>query len=102
MVTWKLPLFQLAAQFPRVPLGFNVETATIVHLLGDPVDSMMSVLLTLAMCRSRAHQAQEECKAAGIGERPCDYAFTWKALALIMVSYDDCGKSDQVESFCED
>jgi hypothetical protein len=102
IVTWKLPLFQLAVQFPRVPLGFNVETATVVHLLGDPIDSMTSVLFTLAICRSRARLAKETCKDAGIQENHREYAFTWKALALIMVSYDECGKSHQVHGFCRD
>jgi hypothetical protein len=101
-VTWKLPLFQLAVQFPRVPLGFNVETATIVHLLGDPIDTMTSVLFTLATCRSRARLAKETCNDAGMHENHRNYAFTWKALALIMVSYDECGKSHQVQGFCRD
>ncbi|KAK7190822.1 hypothetical protein PSPO01_02985 [Paraphaeosphaeria sporulosa] len=102
IVTWKLPLFQLAVQFPRVPLGFNVETATVIHLLGDPVDSLMSVLFTLATCHSRACLAKEICKESGLKEDDRDYVFTWKALALVMVSYDGCGKSYQVQGFCRD
>lgn len=102
IVTWKLPLFQLAVQFPRVPLGFSVETATIIHLLGDPVDSMASVLYTLATCCSRARLAKVTCGKAGIQEKHRDYEYTWKALALIMVSYDECSKSDQVQDFYED
>lgn len=102
IVTWKLPLFQLAVQFPRVPLGFNVETATIIHLLGDPVDSMTSLLYTLAIGRSRASLAKTTCEEAGITGKDLELEFTWKALALIMVSYDECGKSDQVQGFCRD
>ncbi|KAF1973167.1 hypothetical protein BU23DRAFT_640840 [Bimuria novae-zelandiae CBS 107.79] len=102
IVTWKLPLFQLAVQFPRVPLGFNVETATILHLLGDPVDSMTSLLCTLAISNCRARLAKATCKDVGITEEERKYEFTWKALALIMVSYDECGKSDQVQGFCRD
>ncbi|KAL5438409.1 hypothetical protein PMIN05_005771 [Paraphaeosphaeria minitans] len=101
IVTWKLPLIQLAVQFPRVPLGFNVEAATVLHLLGDPVDSLTSVLFTLATCHSRARLAKETCNEAGLKENDRDYAFTWKALALVMVSYDECGKSYQVQGFSD-
>lgn len=59
IVTWKLPLFQLVAQFSRPPLGWKVETATMVHLLGDPIDSMASLILTLALCNSRASLAKK-------------------------------------------
>lgn len=99
IVTWKLPLFQLAVQFPRAPLGFHVETATVVHLLGDPIDSIVCALMTLAMCQSRADSAKRISKAHGIGEEHPEYARTWKSLALMMVSYDECGKSDAVEEF---
>ena len=102
IVTWKLPLFQLAVQFPRAPLGFNIETATILHLLGDPIDSITSLLLTLAMCRSKAHRAKDMCKAVRIQEEHPEYTRTWKALALIMVSYNECGEFDTVEPFCKE
>lgn len=102
IVTWKMPLFQLVAQFPRPPLGFAVESIAIVHLLGDPVDSMVSMLLTLAMCRSRATLAKEVCKAARIQPTDAEYDRTWKGLAIMLVSYDDCGKSEDVEGFCEE
>lgn len=102
IVTWKLPLFQLAVQFPRVPLGFDVETATVLHLLGDPMDSMACVLFTLASCHSRARLAKNICEDAGLRQENPVFSSTWKALALIMVSYDECGKSEQVEDFCRE
>lgn len=101
-MTWKLPLFQLAVQFPRVPLGFSVETATIIHLLGDPVDSITSVLFTLALCHSRTQLAKSTCEEAGIQKTHPEYATTWKALSLLMISYDECGKSYQVQGLCRD
>ena len=102
IVTWKLPLFQLVAQFPRPPLGLAVESLTIVHLLGDPVDSMMSMLVTLAMCRSRAALAKKVCAAANIQTTDAEYDRIWKGLAITLVSYDDCGKSEDIVGFCEE
>ena len=100
IVTWKLPLSQLVAQFPRPPLGLSIETATIAHLLGDPVDSIASMLLTYAICQSRADLAKKICKRSGIPASDPEFERTWKALAMIIISYDDCGLSDEVEKFC--
>ncbi|KAF2677268.1 hypothetical protein K458DRAFT_163206 [Lentithecium fluviatile CBS 122367] len=102
IVTWKLPLFQLVSQFPRPPLGFAVESAIIAHLLGDPVDSVMSMLLTLSMCQSRAALAKETCVAANVELIDEEYERTWKGLAIILVSYDECGKSEEVAELCEE
>ena len=95
IVTWKIPLFQLLSLFPRPPLGWKVEVATLAHLLGDPIDSLMSMILTLALCSSRAKRAKFVCKEARILPSGEDYERTWKALAMIMISYDECGKSDE-------
>lgn len=101
-MTWKLPLFQLVSRFPRPPLGFSVEVATILHLLGDPVDSVMSMLLTLSICRSTVELAKKTCSKVKMDAADPDYDRTWKALALFMVSYDDCGKAESVGQFCRD
>jgi hypothetical protein len=101
IVIWKLPLFQLIAQFPRPPLGLGVEAATIIHLLGDPIDSMASMMLTLAMCSWRVVLAKKLCSDVGIKPSHPEYHRTWKALALIMVSYDECGRPEKVDDFRE-
>ncbi|CAI6338279.1 unnamed protein product [Periconia digitata] len=95
IVTWKLPLFQLVGQFPRSPLGFRVETATIFHVLGDPIDSIVSMFVTLAICHTRVEAAKKLCLKAKISPSSPEYASTWKRLAIIMVAYDDCGKGDE-------
>ncbi|KAF2635829.1 hypothetical protein P280DRAFT_510845 [Massarina eburnea CBS 473.64] len=100
IVTWKLPLFQLVGQFPRAPLGLSVEIATYLHVMGDPLDSITSMLLTLSMCRSRVELAKYVCQTAGIDETSPEFPQTWKRLAIIMVSYDECGKSDEALGFC--
>jgi hypothetical protein len=100
LVTWKLPLFQLISQFPRPPLGFGVETATLAHLLGNPLNSLVSMLLTLALCKSRAALAKDLCLGGRIEVMdPEAYHRTWKALAIIMVSYEECGTTEKVEDF---
>lgn len=102
IATWKLPLFQLVAQFTRAPLGFAVESATLFHLLGDPLDSMTSMLATLSVCLFRTKMAKETCARAGILPSHATYHRTWKVLAIIMVSYDECGRSERAEHVCND
>jgi len=53
------------------------------HLLGDPIDTISSLLYTLAACQSRAEMLRKK----GIPDQD------WKNLALIMDSYDECGNS---------
>jgi hypothetical protein len=101
IVVWKLPLLQLMSQLPRPPLGPSVETGIMMHLLGDPIDSVASILLSLEMCQRRARQAKDLCMASVMKHDHADYARTWKGLALIMVSYDECGASAKVGDFCD-
>ncbi|KAH8896216.1 hypothetical protein GQ53DRAFT_803762 [Thozetella sp. PMI_491] len=49
---WKLPLVQLLMLFPRPPHGTMIELFSIVHLMGDPVDtSPSSRVLYCPFCR---------------------------------------------------
>jgi hypothetical protein len=98
IVVWKLPLLQLISQFPRPPLGPSVETGVMMHLLGDPIDSVASMLVTLAVCQQRAKQAKELC---GLPEGDPAYTKAWKGLAIIMVSYDECGLSGKIANFAQ-
>lgn len=79
VLVWKLPLFQLIAQIPRPPLGIAVECFSIIHLLGDPVDSLWSLLHKLMMCQKHAQQWRSQWSDAQI----------WKTSALIEISYDE-------------
>jgi hypothetical protein len=99
IVVWKLPLFQLVSQFPRPPLGPSVETGVMMHLLGDPIDSITSMFVSLAICQERAQRAKNLC---GLRRDDPDFSKTWKGLAIIMVSYDECGLSGKVDSFAQD
>ncbi|KAF2117639.1 hypothetical protein BDV96DRAFT_643991 [Lophiotrema nucula] len=102
IVTWKLPLAQLVAQFPRPPLGFAVETLTMIHLLGDPIDSVTSMLVTFKKCDARVKEAKKACSDVEIEPQHPEYDRTWKALAIIMVSYDECGKPENGDAVCSD
>ncbi|KAF2740632.1 hypothetical protein EJ04DRAFT_507657 [Polyplosphaeria fusca] len=93
--TWKLPLVQLISQLPKAPLGYAVESATITHLLGDPIDSLAATLVTLAQCQARAKLAQNACGIVGLRQGNAEYDRAWKALSIIMVSYDECGRQDK-------
>lgn len=99
IVVWKLPLLQLLSQFPRPPLGSYVETGVMMHLLGDPIDSVSNILLTLAICQARAGRAKVICRETGTPDGHPDYEKTWKGVALIMVSYDECGLSERIDDF---
>ncbi|KAH7084854.1 hypothetical protein BKA63DRAFT_4313 [Paraphoma chrysanthemicola] len=101
IVVWKLPLLQLLSQFPRPPLGPWVETGVMMHLLGDPIDSVTCMFLTLANCQRRARRAKSLSVETGIGTTHPDYTRTWKELAIIMVSYDECGTPEKVDVFLE-
>jgi hypothetical protein len=99
IVVWKLPLLQLISQFPRPPLGPSVETGIMMHLLGDPMDSITSIFVSLAICQERAQRAKDLC---GLRQDDPDFSKTWKGLAIIMVSYDECGLSGKVDNFAQD
>jgi hypothetical protein len=101
LVVWKLPLLQLVSQFPRPPLGWKVETAVMLHLLGDPIDSIGSMLLTLVICRAKANKAKELCNDAGMKSTHAEYHRTWKQLAIILVSYGECGASAKADNFAQ-
>jgi hypothetical protein len=100
IAVWKVPLLQLLSQFPRPPLGPSVEMAVMLHLLGDPIHSVSSLLLSFSECQKRSKQAKGLCIATKMNEDDPDYQKTWKGLAIVMVSYDECGISEKVNDFC--
>jgi hypothetical protein len=65
-------------------LSTKVEFFVFLHLVGDPVDTIASLLYTLAVCQSRA----ESLRKQGMPDQD------WKMLTLIMVSYDECGNNE--------
>lgn len=48
LIDYKLPLLVLILQLPRAPLGWRIESFTLLHLVGNPVASIASLLYTLS------------------------------------------------------
>ena len=89
LTTWKFPLFQLVATFPRPPLSFSVECFVIIHLLGDPVDTIKNLLAKMSSCQTIARHWRAECEK--LLEKPPgeDEDRDWKALALLTDAYGE-------------
>ncbi|KAE9362864.1 hypothetical protein N431DRAFT_358157 [Stipitochalara longipes BDJ] len=130
LTTWKFPLLQLVAVFPRPPLTFLVELFVLVHLLGDPISTIKNLLLKLASCQARAlfWKDRFESEEMGLVRRltgpssplilssaapssqpvllPALSSFEgiWKGLAAIVDSYDEWGSDvgSAAESFILD
>lgn len=109
LTTWKFPLFQLISISPRPPLGFWEEAFSIVHLLGDPIGSSTDLIRKIDSCQKRAGFWKLELNRAELelilqdpeGSHKHYQQRLWKALALISVSYDECGsdKGTAVEEY---
>ena len=85
LTTWKFPLLQLVFIFPRPPLSFATESFVIFHLVGDPINTLQSLLTKLAICQRFARYWQEGVKAKTQINLQNDE--DWKALALITDAY---------------
>ena len=103
LTTWKFPLLQLVAIFPKQPLSLKVEAFTIVHLLGDPISTLHGLLLKFSTCQSRAefwkwclssYDLPSLIEDQGLGPRYTNLEKKWKALAIITDSYDEWGQSE--------
>jgi hypothetical protein len=95
LAAWKFPLIQLVIQFPRPPLGLGTELFALVHLVGDPMETISSLMYTLAVCQTQATFWRKVCGRASSHlqnqrtKRPgCD----WKEFTLIAMSYEEWGK----------
>ena len=92
LTTWKFPLLQLVASFPRPPLSFSVECFVIVHVLGDPIDTIKNLLLKMSSCQRIAKYwriQSEELIAKPIDR---DEDLDWKALTLLTDAYGEWGE----------
>lgn len=112
LTTWKLPLLQLLATFPRPPLGLLSQFFVMAHLLGDPIDTIKNLLFKLSKCQSRAKTWKGRKKLFVEQDSPDDGRVhlkdhltlsldeqleqdqRWKALALLSEAYDEWGKGD--------
>ena len=99
LTTWKFPLFQLISISSRPPLGFWEEAFTIIHLLGDPIGSSTDLVRKIDSCQSRAGYWKYRLDDNKLRPKLQDHKGPhelyrrrlWKALALIITSYDEWG-----------
>ena len=108
LTTWKFPLLQLVAVFPKPPLSFGNGIFVLTTLLGNPVGTLKSLLLKFASAQMRADywiqrfngELAALIQAKG-DDRKKEVERRWKALALIVVSYDEWGhkKGNEVQAF---
>ena len=96
LTTWKFPLIQLVAAFPRPPLSLRVEFFVITHLLGDPIDTIKNLLLKLSKCQcwvnhwvNLGYSASPINPVAGNNQ---DATRHWKEMALLTDAYGEWGE----------
>ena len=108
LTTWKFPLLQLLATFPRPPLGISSQFFVLAHLLGDPIDTIKNLLLKLSKCQRRAERWKEwkrlnaehdltvqfEDHLPLTLDQQLEQDQHWKALALLSEAYDEWGRGD--------
>lgn len=95
---WKFPLLQLVASFPRPPLGRGIEFFVIVHVLGDPINTIQCLLLKLSMCqRSADYWRDYHPKPLGTStaEEDPQKLRDWKALVLLTDTYGEWGEESR-------
>ena len=102
LTTWKFPLLQLVASFPRPPLNLSVECFVILHLLGDPIDTLRNLLAKMSTCQLAAERWRMKCEE--LLERPSgeDEDRDWKALTLLTDAYGEWGVDGQAENALAD
>ncbi len=98
LTTWKFPLLQLVASFPRPPLGLGVEFLVLVHVLGDPIDTIKCLLLKLSNCQRMAdYWIDYHPKSLGTSTKDADpeKLRDWKALVLLTDTYGEWGEESR-------
>ena len=98
VTNWKLPLLQLAVSLPRPPLSSWVEWFVIVHLLGNPIDTIRNLLLKLSTCDRIAGYWRNELP--NLFSRSIEYGQDrdWKALTIVIDAYDEWGEGESATS----
>ena len=98
LTTWKFPLLQLVASFPRPPLSLSVECFVILHLLGDPIDTLRNLLAKMSTCQLVAKRWRVECESLLEIPPGEDEDRDWKALTILTDAYGEWGADGQAES----
>lgn len=98
LTTWKAPLIQLIATFPKPPLGYLVEIFVILHLISDPIGSIEDLLYKLECCQGRMiywrHQVSlcyGKMGVMGMDEEETGLTDIERNFAIIEESYSELG-----------
>ena len=97
MTAWRFPLFQLVAIFPRPPLHFRYQLFVMLHLLGDPIDTISNLLAKLARCQQRALYWRYEFATSLQNLVSENHDREWKALAMIAEAYNEWDRADMAD-----
>ncbi len=84
--TWKLPLFELMMQFPRPPHGLAVEAFSLAHMMGDPIDTLASLIFSLHCAQRRVTNLERN----GMSRKRL------LELVLLITSYEEYGDDENV------
>ena len=98
LTTWKFPLVQLIAAFPRPPLSLGVESFVIIHLLGDPIGTIKNLLVKLSNCQYWVHHWSMKER---VRDNKRDSEHHWKALALLADAYGEWGADSEASNVLE-
>ncbi|KAL2038772.1 hypothetical protein N7G274_008530 [Stereocaulon virgatum] len=101
VTSWKLPLLQLAVSLPRPPLSSWVEWFVIVHLMGDPIDTIRNLLLKLATCDRTAGYWRTKFPDTFSPSVEDGLDRDWKALTIVVDAYDEWGEGKAATSALE-
>jgi hypothetical protein len=93
LAAFKGPLLQLVFEVPRAPYGWNVEVFSVVHMLGDPIDCIASLLHTLCICRNRVQKLRSGLSYRGLSGDTADSIA--KSMVLILTTMDECGRGTE-------
>ncbi|KAK0508450.1 hypothetical protein JMJ35_008726 [Cladonia borealis] len=105
LTTWKFPLLQLVASFPRPPLGLRVEFFVIVHVLGDPIDTIKCLLLKLSNCQGSADywiDYHPKPRGTSTEDEDPEKLRDWKALVLLTDTYGEWGEENRAADALHD
>lgn len=91
VVMWVLPACVLLVHFHFAPLGLGNKLAVIAHLLGDPLDTLWSMLTRQEVNRRLHRRANRYC------ESPIDF----KHVATVWSAYDELGWGNPSKFFAD-
>lgn len=62
-----------------------MQISVLIHVLGDPINALTSLMFTLASCQQHAEDVKQRFDGLRL-----DFAY-WKMYTLIILSYEECG-----------